>query len=143
MRTSARNLFSSRITHVRRGLSNDEVELRLTGGEHITCILSSERALKMKLEVGGEAVAMIRASSIILITDRPNRLALSARNDIAGVVSRLHVGNVDTEATIALKGQDTLIASVTNEAAESLALSVGQVVHAVFEACNVVLGISA
>lgn len=48
----------------------------------------------------------------------------------------------NTEVVIALKGDDTLRAIVTNESAEELELTEGKTVTAIFKASSVILGIA-
>ena len=142
MLTSARNNFTGRITHIRRGMANDEIQLALAGGERIVTLITSDRSLAMRLEAGREAIAFLRASSVILTTDNTHGLKLSARNLLSGTIKHLHTDLVNTEVVIALRGQDTLVAVVTSEAAKELELTVGKNVNAIFKATDVILGVS-
>ena len=142
MLTSARNNFTGRILHIRRGMANDEIQLALAGGERIVTLITSERSLTMRLEVGRDAIALIRASSVILTTDDTGGLRLSARNLLSGTIKDLHTDLVNTEVLIALKGQDTLVAIVTTAAAKELELTVGKTVNAIFKATDVILGVA-
>jgi molybdate transport system regulatory protein len=142
MLTSARNRFTGRIVHIRRGMANDEIQLALAGGERILCLITSDRSLTMRLELGRDAIALIRASSVILTTDDTGGLKLSARNLLSGTIKDLHTDLVNTEVVIALKGQDTLVAIVTTEAAKELELTVGKTVNAIFKATDVILGVA-
>ena len=142
MQTSARNHFSGCMTHIRRGLANDEVELTLAGGERIVTLIDGGRALAMRLEAGREAIAFVKASSVILTTDNTSGFMLSARNLLAGAIRDLHTGLVNTEVVIALKGEDTLVAIIPNESAGELELTVGKAVNAIFKASDVILGVT-
>jgi molybdate transport system regulatory protein len=142
MQTSARNNFTGRIVGLRRGMANDEIQLALGGGERIVALITSERSLTMRLEAGRDAIALIRASSVILTTDNTGGLKLSARNLLSGTIKDLRMDLVNTEVVIALKGQDTLIAIVTTQAAKELDLSVGKAVNAIFKATDVILGVA-
>lgn len=142
MQTSARNHFSGYMTHIRRGLANDEVELTLAGGERLVTAIDGGRALAMRLEAGREAIAFVKASSVILTTENTSGFMLSARNLLAGAIRELHPGLVNTEVVIALKGEDTLVAIVTNESAKELGLTVGTAVNAIFKASDVILGVT-
>jgi molybdate transport system regulatory protein len=139
MLTSARNQFSARITHISRGMANDEIQLALAGGERIVTLITSDRSLAMRLEAGRDAVVLVRASSVILTTDNISGFMLSARNLLSGTIKHLHTDLVNTEVVIALKGQDTLVAVVTSDAAKELRLTVGQTVNAIFKASDVIL----
>jgi molybdate transport system regulatory protein len=123
-------------------MANDEIQLALAGGERILTLITSDRSLTMRLEVGRDAIALIRASSVILTTDDTGGLKLSARNLLSGTIKDLRTDLVNTEVVIALKGQDTLVAIVTTEAAKELELTVGKTVNAIFKATDVILGVA-
>jgi molybdate transport system regulatory protein len=141
MLTSERNQFSARITHLSRGIANDEIQLLLAGGERIVTLITSNRSLAMRLEAGRDAIVLIRASSVILTTGNISGFMLSARNLLSGTIKHLHTDLVNTEVVIALKGQDTLVAVVTSDAAKQLELTVGKTVNAIFKAADVILGV--
>jgi molybdate transport system regulatory protein len=122
-------------------LVNDEIQVLLAGGERIVTLITSNRALAMRLEAGRDAIVLIRASSVILTTDNISGLMLSARNLLSGTITRLHTDLVNTEVVIALKGQDILVAVVTSDAAKALELTVGRTVNAIFKATDVILGV--
>lgn len=141
MLTSARNQFTARIRHISRGLVNDEIELVLAGGERIVTIITSNRSLAMRLEAGRDAIVLVRPSSVILTTENISGLMLSARNRLNGTITHLRTDPVNTEVVISLKGQDTLVAVLTSDAAKELELTVGKTVNAIFKATDVVLGV--
>jgi molybdate transport system regulatory protein len=122
-------------------MANDEIQLALAGGERIVTLITSDRSLAMRLEAGRDAIVLVRASSVILTTDNISGLMLSARNLLSGTIKQLHTDLVNTEVVIALKGQDTLVAVVTSDAAKELELTVGKTVNAIFKATDVILGV--
>ncbi len=139
MSTSARNQWSGRIVRVRLGAVNDEVEVRLAGGERIAAVITHESLESLGFETGGEAVALVKASSV-LVGRGARRLPLSARNQLAGTVARVTRGAVNTEVVIALKRGLTVAAIITNVAARQLQLAAGQRALAIFKASSVILG---
>jgi molybdate transport system regulatory protein len=141
MLTSALNQFNGRIRHISRGMVNDEIELILAGGERIVTIITSNRSLAMRLEAGRDAIVLVRPSSVILTTDNISGFMLSARNLVCGTIKQLNADLVNTEVVIELKGQDTLVAVVTSDAARELELTVGKTVNAIFKATDVILGV--
>jgi molybdate transport system regulatory protein len=142
MRTSARNQFTGRITHIRWGTALCEVELQLSGGESIVCIVSCDRALGLRFQVGGIGFALVNATSVIVTTDRTDGFRLSARNQLCGSIKQLHTGMENVEVSIALKGGGTLLAIVTHESAKELELTEGKAVSAIFKASSVILGVA-
>ena len=144
MQTSARNCFAGRMIHIRRGMATatDEVELQTAGGARITCVLTTDRALGLGLELGGMVYALVSASSVILMTDRMMAFSFSARNLLAGLIKELHAGVENTEVVIALPGGDALVALVSNVSAKELGLIEGKRVRAMFKASSVILGVA-
>jgi molybdate transport system regulatory protein len=66
MRLSARNQLRGRISAITDGAVNTEVTLELPGGATITAIVTVESARTLGLAKGVEAVAIFKASSVIL-----------------------------------------------------------------------------
>ncbi len=63
----------------------------------------------------------------------------SARNQFFGTVIRIEPGAVNSEVEIALNGEDRIVATVTRESRENLALAVGTEVWALVKASWVIL----
>ncbi|MGQ0622658.1 MAG: TOBE domain-containing protein [Panacagrimonas sp.] len=142
MMTSARNHFAGKVTRITRGAVNDEVELKLPGGEKIVAIITHESTETLGLKKGAEAVALIKASWIIVAVEDGAPLKLSARNRLSGVVGSLTPGAVNTEVVIGLKGGQSVVAIVTRASATSLELAVGKTASAIFKASSVILGVA-
>jgi molybdate transport system regulatory protein len=142
MLTSARNHFAGKVTRIRKGSVNDEVELALSGGEHLTAILTHESVQNLGLKPGVEAVALVKASWVIVALPTRAPLKLSARNQLGGTIKRLTPGAVNSEVVIELKGGNSVAAIITNEAARELKLAIGKRVIAIFKASSVILGVT-
>ena len=67
-------------------------------------------------------------------------MKLSARNILAGTVESLHKGAVTTTVKIALPGGHHVTSSITNDAADDLALAVGDKVSAIIKSSDVIIG---
>ena len=63
----------------------------------------------------------------------------SARNQFAGTVSEVIIGAVNAEIHVGLKGGETIIASITKESAESLAIKSGVEVIALVKAPQIII----
>ena len=142
MKTSARNQFLGQVTAIRPGAVNDEVELTIPGGLTLTAIVTHESRDGLGLKVGSEAFALIKASSIVIVTDEQDA-KFSARNRIRGRISRLQVGAVNSEVVIELPAGGAIAAVITNESCHALALAAGQTATAIFKASSVILGVPA
>jgi molybdate transport system regulatory protein len=140
MKTTARNQFAGTITELSLGPVSAEVTITLVGGQEITATVTSQAARRMGLEKGKEAIALIKASAIVLVTDFAG-YALSARNQLAGTVSRLERGAVSSLIGVTLPGGAIVTSSVTNDAVDALALAVGQPATAVFKAYAVLVAV--
>lgn len=66
---SARNLFKGKIVKVISGAVNNEVVLKLAGGVEITSIITKESCISLGLKDGEEAVAIVKASNVIIGVD--------------------------------------------------------------------------
>jgi molybdate transport system regulatory protein len=142
MKTTARNQFAGTITELDEGPVTTEAVLALPGGQEITATLTTSSARKMKLTKGGEAIALIKSSTVVLVTDFAG-YTLSARNQLAGTISRLQKGAVSSLVGITLPGGQVVTASVTNDAVDALGLTTGQPATAVFKAYSVMLAVPA
>lgn len=143
MLTSARNHFSGKVTRVKKGAVNDEVEIALAGGEKLVSVVTHESVETLGLKKGSEVIALIKASWVLVGVDSAGGdLKLSARNQLKGKVQRLTPGAVNTEVVIALKGGNSVAAIITNASAEELKLKIGKAASAIFKASSVILGVA-
>jgi molybdate transport system regulatory protein len=142
MKTSARNQFSGTVSKVQSGAVNDEIELDIAGGHKIVAIVTHESTESLGLKPGAQAFALIKASSIILMTDAEGA-RFSARNRIDGTISRLTPGAVNTEVVLDLAGGGSIAAIITNDSAQALELAEGKSATAMFKASSVIVGVPA
>lgn len=63
---SARNILNGTVAHVVEGAVNDEITIKLAGGSTVTAIITRESVHRLGLAPGGEAQAVIKASSVLL-----------------------------------------------------------------------------
>jgi len=142
MKTTARNQFAGTITAVESGPVTAQATMTLAGGQEITATMTAGAAKKLKLKKGQDAIALIKSSAVVLVTDFAG-YTLSARNQMAGTVSRVEKGAVSSLIGLTLPGGSTITASVTNDAVSALGLAVGQAATAVFKAYAVMLAVAA
>lgn len=140
MRTSARNQFFGTVVRVERGAVNDEVVLEIAGAQAIVAIVTRESSENLGLVPGRQAFALIKSSSVIVMTDGAGA-RLSARNQLRGTVTRLVRGAVNSEVVIELPGASSVAATITNDSAAVLALEEGAAATALFKASSVILGV--
>jgi molybdate transport system regulatory protein len=138
MKTTARNQLAGIVKSFEIGPVSAQVSIALKSGDEVTATLTSAAAQRLKLKKGKEALALIKASAIVLVTDFAG-WQLSARNQLAGTVSRIERGAVSSLVVLTLPGGTLLTASVTNEGVEALDLQVGTAATAVFKAYSVIV----
>jgi molybdate transport system regulatory protein len=142
MKTSARNQFLGTVTAIKAGAVNDEIELKIIGGHQIVAIITRDSTEELGLKVGAEAFALMKASSIIVVTEAGDT-KFSARNQLSGTVARLISGAVNSDVLIELTGGGSIAAIITNESCSSLGLAVGVKATGIFKASSVILGVPA
>lgn len=142
MKTTARNQFAGTITAVDTGPVTAQATMTLGSGQEITATMTASAAKKLDLKQGQDAIALIKSSAVVLVTDLGG-YTLSARNQLAGTISRVEQGAVSSLVGLTLPGGLTVTASVTNDAVASLGLAVGQDATAVFKAYAVMLAVAA
>lgn len=140
MKTSARNRFAGIVKSIANGSVYSQVVLELPGGQEIVATVTCESVAELGLSVGSAAIALVKASSIIIATDL-ERIRLSARNQLKGTIAHIERGAVHSVVTLDLGGGYCASAGVTMQSTEQLDLRPGQHATAVFKAGNVILGV--
>jgi len=141
MKISARNAFKGKITALTNGAVNAEVELTTDGGEKIVTILTEGSVKALRLAVGKEAVAYVKAPWVILLTGALD-VRFSARNQFTGKVKSLEKGAVNSEVGLELAGGTVIYSVITNDAVTDLGLTLGTAATALIKASHVILGVA-
>jgi molybdate transport system regulatory protein len=142
MTISARNVFRGNVTALHEGPINAEVELTTANGDRIVAMVTDASIKSLGIAPGKEAVAVIKAPWVVLMTGTPE-FRFSARNQLQGKVVAIARGAVNAQVKVILPGGSALSAVLTNEAADDLALAAGVAVTAMFKASHVILGVPA
>jgi molybdate transport system regulatory protein len=140
MKTSARNQFRGVVKTVRKGAVNADVVLDLGEGLEIFANITNESVEELQLKPGRNAVALIKASFILLSPQ--SGLRISARNQLRGTVTKLIPGSVNAEVKIRLPGNRILTAIVTLEALKDLELVEGAECSALIKASHVLIAVN-
>jgi len=139
---SSRNHFEGTITALEAGAVNTEVTITTPGGDAIVAVVTVASAKSLGLAVGKPAVALVKAPWVIVQAGAPS-LKFSARNQLAGTVSAVLPGAVNSEVTITLPGGSVVQAVITNESVADLALKPGVPATALIKSSHVVVGVPA
>jgi molybdate transport system regulatory protein len=157
MKTSARNQFLGRVVRIEPGAVNDLIELDIGAPQPLVALLTRESTQSLGLQIGTEAFALIKASSIILLcaddddaaykvnattAATPSRARFSARNCLSGTIMRITPGAVNAEVVLQLSGSASLAAIITQQSCTDMQLAVGQRASALFKASSVIVGVS-
>ena len=140
MFTSARNQLSGKVSAIQRGAVNDEVAIALPDGQQIVAILTHSSTESLGLTAGADAFALIKASSVILLTDTAG-IRLSTRNQLTGTVTEVVKGAVNSEVVLTLGSGTVITAIITNDSVQSLGLAAGKAATAAFKASSVIVGV--
>src|SRR5699024_3039917 len=135
--TSARNQFHGRIATLTHGAVNAEVQLDIGAGNMLTAIVTEASVERLQLAVGGDAEAIIKASSVLLAA--ADTAATSATNRESGQVAPLERGAGNSDVVVAIGDGKSVGAIVTSRSAEDLGLCSGASVCALIKASSVSL----
>ena len=140
MAISARNVFTGKVTSLKEGPINAEVEITTPGGDKIVATLTESSVKTLGLAMDKEAVAVVKAPWVTLLTGTP-AYRFSARNQLRGSVCGLVKGAVNCQVNVALPGGTIVTAVVTAAAVADLGLVDGSAVVALFKASQVLVGV--
>jgi molybdate transport system regulatory protein len=140
MTISARNLFKGKVTELKEGPINAEVEITTAGGDKIVATLTEGSVKSLGLRTGTDAVAAVKTAWVILLVGTPE-YRFSARNQLKGTVSGFVKGAVNCQVNITLPGGSAVSAMITNAAVTDMGLTEGTPVTALFEASHVLVGL--
>ena len=141
MKISARNVWLGNVTTIETGAVNSVVTVGLKGQDTIVSVITDNSVRRLELEPGSEVLAMVKAPSVLLALEVDPK-KISARNILAGTISRIVPGVVNDEVTIDLSGGNTVTSILTSESVRRLGLQEGMAVTAVIKASDVMLAVA-
>jgi molybdopterin-binding protein len=69
MKVSARNLLKCKVVKIEPGAVNSVVTLKLPDGQEIVSVITCSSVERLGLKEGSEALAMIKASNVMIAVD--------------------------------------------------------------------------
>jgi molybdopterin-binding protein len=66
MKLSARNVFPGKVVGIKKGVTTANVKIQIAKGAVITSSITMEALHELKLKVGDRAVAIVKASEVIV-----------------------------------------------------------------------------
>lgn len=142
MKVSARTVLKGTVLTVNNGAVNSEVTMELPGGEQLVSVVTCESVKNLNLTPGSEAIALIKAPWVMLMTEAEG-IRLSARNCLKGSVISVSDGAVNAEVVIELSGGSRVCSIITRDAVDELGLKPGVSASAVIKASHIILAVPA
>ena len=139
-RTSARNSFYGKITGIKRGDVQSEVELTTLSGNKVYSVITTDSLEALELSRDRMATAIVKAPWVI-VSKEDHAPRTSARNKFQGRVVKVNQGMVTSEVVVELSDGTHICAIVTGESVTSLALEVGDQAWVIFKALSVIVDI--
>jgi len=136
MKLSARNQFKGIVTNVNEGAVNGIVSIKVND-EVVSSTISMNAIKELGLKEGVEAVAIIKATEVMIATELPK---ISARNKFKGTVKNIQVGAVNDIVTLETK-IGVFTSTISKNAVEELELAVGKEAYAIVKATSVMVGV--
>ena len=140
METSARNVFHGKISTIKPGAVNDEIVMTVEGGRSIVASIAKASTERLGLKEGKEAIALIKATFVLLMKDADNYL-ISTRNQFSGKVSKISKNDLSAEVQIDVPDCPGITAFITLGSLNSLGIKEGDNVTAIVKAMNVIVAV--
>ena len=136
MKLSARNQFAGKVAKVEEGAVNGNGTIDVKGTP-ITATISMNAIKELGLAEGKDAVAVIKATEVMVAT---GGMTISARNKFAGKVAAVEKGAANDIVKIDT-AFGTVSATISDSAVAELGLEAGKVAVAVVKATSVMVGV--
>lgn len=141
MKISARNQLSGTVSAVKEGAVNGVVTIKV-GEQLVKSDITMEAIKDLGLAEGKQAIAIIKASNVLVAAGSDRVTTISARNQFPGTVAKINKGAVNGHVTIEIADGATITASITNEAIDDLGLSEGASAIAIVKATDVLVAVN-
>lgn len=69
MQISARNVLKGKVVAVEKGATTAHVKIEVASGQVVTAAITNEAVDSLKLTVGGDAYAVVKASDVMVAVD--------------------------------------------------------------------------
>ncbi|NEU14880.1 transporter [Methylobacterium sp. BTF04] len=69
MKISARNVIKGKVVSVEKGATTAHVKIEIAAGQIVTAAITNEAVDTLKLTVGGDAYAVVKASDVMVAVD--------------------------------------------------------------------------
>ncbi len=133
---SARNQIKGTVVSIKEGAVNGIVKLSVAGDNTISATISMDSIKNLGLEVGKEAVAVIKATSVMMAN---GKLKISARNQLTGTVASVNRGAVNGIVKLDVAEGVGITSTISLDAIDELGLEAGKEATAIIKATSVMI----
>lgn len=140
MKISARNQLAGTISAIKEGAVNGVVAIEV-GEQIVKSDITMEAIRDLGLAEGKKAIAIVKASNVLVAAGSARIETISARNQFPGTVAKIAKGAVNGHVTIEIAGGAIITASITNEAIDDLGLAEGAPAIAIVKATDVLVAV--
>ena len=137
MKISARNQFRGTVTKINEGAVNGIVTIDVNGSA-VSATISMAAIKELGLEIGKEAIAVIKATEVMIGL---GEMQLSARNKFKGIVKSINRGAVNGIVSLEALGGNTISSTISLSAIDELGLEEGKEAVAVIKATSVMVAV--
>ncbi len=137
-KTSARNTFFGKISTIRKGDIQSQVELVTMGGDVVTTVITNNSFERLGLKPGSLITAEVKAPWVI-VQKSQSRPSCTAENLFQGKVASIRRGRLTTEFIVRIPDGTELCSVVTEESRRRLNLKEGDDVWVMFNSFGVIL----
>lgn len=135
---SARNQLKGKVESIQEGAVNAIVTLKTECGDTITSSISIEAVKELGLALGKEAIAVIKATEVMIGI---GEMKLSARNQLAGEIVKVQEGAVNAIVTLKTNGGSTISSTISVPSVKELGLTTGVKAKAIIKATSVMIAV--
>jgi len=139
IKISARNVFQTEVTHIKKWPVDVEVSLKMSDGHSILATVTNDAALDLGLTPGRHVLALIKSTFIHL--EPPDAAPKNLRNWFVGTVKRRVDAERNSEVLLDIGHGKTLTAVIPRPVAEDLGVVEGGQAAASFEPDHVILAV--
>ena len=140
MKSTAKNQFAGKITDVSLGPVTCTLTIQSDTGEFVTGTVNRAIFDELGCKVGQDAVALVKASSAILVME-DGGYRFSASNQYTGTVVSVDIESAIGGVVVQLPSGRLISATVSRGAASSTTLHEGIQATVMFKAYSVILGV--
>ena len=140
IKTSARNQILGKVSDIQKLDINCKVKIDLGENDEVIASITHQSLKYLDLKINDDAVVILKSNAINLHTNYEN-IDKSADNILDGKITTITKDKNNSEVSIKLKSQNTLICIVKNETIDQNDLKFGQKVTTTFNSSSVIIGV--